>query len=87
MTVRTKSIRLKAGDTLDFVVDRNTHKQGLYMPGVRVPIAAPDRLAERAPDYTLLLTWNFADEILRQQESYRRGGGKFIVPIPDVRVL
>jgi hypothetical protein len=76
-----------ATDTLDFVVDRNTHKQGLFMPGVRVPIAAPDRLAERAPDYTLLLTWNFADEILRQQESYRRGGGKFIVPIPDVRVL
>jgi SAM-dependent methyltransferase len=74
-------------DTLDFVVDRNTHKQGLYMPGVHIPIAAPERLAERAPDYTLLLTWNFADEILRQQDGYRRAGGKFIVPVPDVRVL
>ena len=74
-------------ETLDFAVDRNTHKQGLFMPGVRVPIAAPDQLAARRPDYTLLLTWNFADEILRQQDGYRRGGGKFIVPIPDVRVL
>jgi len=76
-----------ATETIDFVVDRNTHKQGLFMPGVRIPIAAPEQLAARAPDYTLLLTWNFADEILRQQDAYRRGGGKFIVPIPDVRVL
>jgi hypothetical protein len=74
-------------DVLDFVVDRNTHKQGLYMPGVRIPIGAPAQLVERAPDYTLLLTWNFADEILRQQDEYRRRGGKFVVPIPDVRVV
>jgi hypothetical protein len=74
-------------ETLDFVVDRNTHKQGLHMPGVHLPIAAPERLAEAMPAYTLLLTWNFADEILRQQDEYRRRGGKFIVPIPDVRVV
>jgi hypothetical protein len=74
-------------ETLDFVVDRNTHKQGLHMPGVRIPIAPPERLCEAMPAYTLLLTWNFADEILRQQDEYRRRGGKFIVPIPDVRVV
>jgi hypothetical protein len=74
-------------ETLEFVVDRSTHKQGLFMPGVRIPISAPARLVEEMPAYTLLLTWNFADEILRQQEEYRRRGGKFIVPIPDVRVL
>jgi hypothetical protein len=74
-------------ETLDFVVDRNVHKQGLFMPGVHVPIVAPEKLAEAMPGHTLLLTWNFADEILRQQEEYRRGGGRFIVPIPDVTVV
>jgi hypothetical protein len=74
-------------ETIDFVVDRNTHKQGLYMPGVHIPIAAPERLCEAMPAYTLLLTWNFAEEILRQQDEYRRRGGKFIVPIPDARIV
>jgi SAM-dependent methyltransferase len=74
-------------ETLDFVVDRSTYKQGRLMPGVRLPILAPEALAERMPDYTLLLTWNFADEILRQQAEYRARGGKFIVPIPDVTVV
>ena len=74
-------------ETIDFVVDRNTHKQGLFMPGVHIPVAAPSRLVEQAPHYTLLLTWNFAEEILRQQDEYRRGGGKFIVPIPNVSII
>jgi hypothetical protein len=74
-------------ETLDFVVDRNTHKQGLHMPGIRVPISPPERLCQDMPAYTLLLTWNFAEEILRQQAEYRRRGGKFIVPIPDVVVV
>jgi C-methyltransferase C-terminal domain/Putative zinc binding domain/Methyltransferase domain len=74
-------------ETIDFVVDRNTHKQGLFMPGVRIPIAPPARLLEASPPYTLLLTWNFADEILRQQAVYRQRGGKFIVPIPAVKVV
>ncbi len=74
-------------DTLEFVADRSTYKQGKYMPGVRVPIVPPSRLVEAMPDYTLLLTWNFADEILAQQAEYRRRGGKFIVPVPDVRVV
>jgi hypothetical protein len=74
-------------ETLDFVVDRSTHKQGLFMPGVHIPIAPPARLLEAMPAYTLLLTWNFADEILRQQEEYRRRGGKFIIPIPKVTVV
>ena len=74
-------------ETIDFVVDRNTHKQGLFMPGVRIPIAPPARLLQAAPQYTLLLTWNFADEILRQQAEYRQRGGKFIVPIPALTVV
>jgi SAM-dependent methyltransferase len=74
-------------DVLDFVADRSTYKQGRYMPGVRIPIVAPERLQEAMPDYTLLLTWNFADEIFRQQAEYRRLGGQFIVPLPEVRVV
>jgi hypothetical protein len=74
-------------DCIDFVVDRNHHKQGKYMPGVHIPIAAPDRLVQDQPDYVLLLAWNFKDEILAQQQEYRQKGGKFIVPIPLPQVV
>jgi SAM-dependent methyltransferase len=74
-------------DFLDFVVDRNTHKQGLYMPGKHLPIFAPTRLLEKMPDYVLLLSWNFAGEILLQQKEYRRHGGRFILPVPHPRVI
>jgi SAM-dependent methyltransferase len=69
-------------DLVDFVVDRNVHKQGKFMPGVHIPIHAPQRLLTEQPDYALLLAWNFKDEIMKQQEQYRHGGGRFIVPIP-----
>lgn len=72
---------------LAFVADRSTVKQGWYTPGTHLPIRAPEALLEERPDYVLLLTWNFADEILRQQEPYRRQGGKFIIPIPAVQVV
>jgi SAM-dependent methyltransferase len=72
---------------LDYVVDRSTYKQGLYMPGVHVPIFAPEKLIEDKPDYVLLLPWNFAEEILAQQAAYRAGGGRFIQPIPEVTIL
>lgn len=74
-------------ELLDFVVDRSTHKQGRLTPGTHLPILAPSALLERKPDYTLLLTWNFAEEILTQQTTYRERGGKFILPIPDVKVV
>ncbi|MGD0260580.1 MAG: class I SAM-dependent methyltransferase [Verrucomicrobiota bacterium] len=72
---------------LDFVVDRSTYKQGRLTPGTHLPILPPEELLARRPDYTLLLTWNFADEILAQQRAYRAAGGKFILPIPRVTVV
>lgn len=67
---------------LEYIVDLNPLKQGLYTPGSHIPVREPQALLADRPEYTLLLAWNFADEILRQQEEYRRLGGRFIIPIP-----
>lgn len=72
---------------VDYIVDRSTLKQGLYAPGTGLRIEPVEKLLEDKPDYVLLLTWNFAEEILGQQEEYRAGGGKFIVPVPEVRIV
>lgn len=73
--------------TIDYVVDRNVHKQGNYMPGVRLRIDAPEKLMEDKPDYVMILPWNFREEIIRQQEAFREAGGKFIVPIPKLTIV
>ena len=72
---------------IDFLADRSQHKQGKWTPGTRIPIVPAGELERRQPDYTLLLTWNFAPEILAQQEPYRRKGGLFIVPFPEIEVV
>jgi SAM-dependent methyltransferase len=74
-------------ETIEFVSDRSTYKQGRYTPGTHLPIHAPEKLLENMPDYVLLLTWNFAGEILSQQAEYRQRGGKFIIPIPELKII
>jgi len=74
-------------DFIDYTVDRSTYKQGKFLPGTRIPVFAPDRIRETRPDYVLILPWNFKDEIVKQMADVRSWGGRFVVPIPEVRVL
>jgi SAM-dependent methyltransferase len=74
-------------DFVDFTVDRNTYKQGRFLPGSRIPIRHPDHIREAQPDYVLILPWNFKDEIMEQMACIREWGGKFVVPIPEARVI
>lgn len=72
---------------LDFVVDRNVNKHGLLMPGAHLPILGAEELLNRKPDFVLMLAWNFADEILVQQRDYLAAGGRFIIPVPEPRIV
>jgi hypothetical protein len=74
-------------DFLDYTVDRSPHKQGRFLPGTRIPIHGPDRLRETRPDYVLILPWNLKEEIVEQMADVRSWGGRFVVAIPEVRVL
>ncbi len=73
-------------DFIDYTVDLSPHKQGLYLPGTRIPIHAPDRIQQTRPDYVLILPWNLKDEIMKQMRHIREWGGQFVVPIPEVKV-
>lgn len=74
-------------DLLDYTVDLSPHKQGMFLPGVHIPIFHPDKIAETRPDYLLILPWNIKEEIMGQMNHIRSWGGKFIVPIPRVEVI
>jgi hypothetical protein len=72
---------------IPFTVDRSPHKQGKLLPGVHIPIRAPEAIFEVKPDYVLILPWNLADEIVAQMAGVRDWGGQFVVPIPTVRII
>jgi hypothetical protein len=72
---------------LPYTVDRSPHKQGKFVPGVHVPIVAPERIPQTRPDYVLILPWNIKEEIERQMAVVKTWGGRFVVPIPAVEVL
>ena len=74
-------------DFLDYTVDRSPHKQNKYLPGTHIPIKHPDIIKEDRPDYLLILPWNIKDEIIDQMSFIREWGGKFIIPIPEMKVL
>ena len=72
---------------VDFIVDSTSYKQGLFTPGHHIPIYPEEDLLKKKPDYTILLAWNFADEIVKKQSEYEKSGGRFILPVPEVKIL
>jgi hypothetical protein len=74
-------------DLLDYTVDRNPHKQGMFTPGTHIPIHAPEKIAETRPDYIVVLPWNLIDEIAPQLAHVREWGAELIVPIPYATIL
>jgi SAM-dependent methyltransferase len=74
-------------NSIEFTVDRSPHKQGHRLPGSGIPIFSPESLLQRQPDYTIILPWNLAGEIVLQEAEYLRRGGKFIVPIPSPKII
>ena len=74
-------------DLIEFTVDISPHKQGFYLPGTHIPIMNPNHIKKNKPDYVLILAWNLKEEIMEQMKFIRRWGGKFVVPIPNVRII
>lgn len=74
-------------DLLDYTVDMAPSKQGTLLPGTRIPVHHPDRILETRPDYVLILPWNIKDEIMSAMSAVTGWGGRFLIPIPDVKVL
>ena len=69
-------------EIIDYIVDDSPFKQGLYTPGTHIPVVSPDKIFKDKPDYILILAWNFADSIIKKLGDYKKGGGKFIIPVP-----
>ncbi len=74
-------------DLLAYTVDKNPMKVGLFTPGMHIPVRPVSTLLEKQPDYVMILAWNFAQEIMRQQHEYQQRGGKFIIPIPHPEII
>ncbi|MBE7497017.1 MAG: methyltransferase domain-containing protein [Verrucomicrobiaceae bacterium] len=76
----------EAASSLEFIADRSTYKQGRLSPGLHIPIVSAAELAVRAPDFAVLLVWNFAEEVMSQQSAYRQDGGRFVIPLPELTI-
>lgn len=77
----------RPSDHIRFIADRSTYKQGKLSPGVHIPIVSSEELVARRPDFALLLVWNFAEEIIVQQQAYLAAGGVFVTPVPRLKLI
>ena len=74
-------------DVISFIVDDNPLKQGLFTPGLCIPVVDANQIYEKQPDYLIILAWNFAEPIMREHARFLLSGGRFIVPLPELRVV
>ena len=74
-------------DLIQYTVDKNPHKQELFLPGTHIPIYSPEKIRETKPDYLLILAWNLKDEIIEEMDHIREWGGKFVTLIPNVEII
>lgn len=74
-------------EMLDYLTEKADVKIGRFSPGMRIPVVSDEQLLKDKPDYALLLAWNFADEIIKNLDEYRKAGGKFIIPIPSPQIV
>jgi hypothetical protein len=74
-------------DDIAYIVDENPKKQGLFSPLLHIPIVEPDALQKERPDYLLILAWNFAPSIMARYKAFADRGGKFILPMPQVKIV
>ena len=74
-------------DIVDYIIDTTPLKQGMYTPGTHIPIYSPEKAKEDTTDYFLLLSWNYADAIIEKEKEFRNKGGKFIIPVPEVKII
>jgi hypothetical protein len=72
---------------IDFVCDAAPSKQGKFMPGSHIPILHPAELSKRKPDWVIIFPWNIAEEVIQQQQQVRTWGGKFVISVPELKVL
>ena len=72
---------------MDFITDTTPAKQGLFTPGSHIPIRPPETISKKTPDYMVLLAWNYADAIVKKESGFRERGGKFIIPVPEVKII
>jgi hypothetical protein len=72
---------------IDYITDTTPFKQGLYAPGSLIPVCHPKEFHKNPPDYSVILAWNYADVILEKEKEYRQAGGKFIIPVPKVKIV
>jgi hypothetical protein len=85
-SVTTMIYHFELGDVLSFLVDDNPRKQGLFSPGLHIPVLPPQTIYERKPDYILILAWNYAQPIKTKLQTSLAWGGHLIVPLPQIEV-
>jgi hypothetical protein len=86
-TVTTLMHHFELGDLIDFIIDDDKTRQGLFSPGFHIPVVSAAALAERKPDYVVVLAWQYAKPIIQKNQAYIQQGGHFVIPMPKLEII